>query len=949
MIKDLILNAALLVMLSVFLRVPVSLRKKNLRLYQLILGLAFGIIAVLGMIMPFEYESGIIFDGRSIIVGLAGLYGGGISAAVAAGVSGAYRIYLGGAGVYAGVATVIVSGTLGGGLRYLYKNRPQSIPKRILWAGGLVIHIAMLACQLLIPQDDSLPIIREIALPILLIFPVVFALIALLLAGEERRMLAEYKTQQAEKFFRTTLYSIGDAVITTDKTGHIMQMNPEAEKLTGYSEKEARGKKITKVFLPINQETGEALRNPISKVISQGQVIGLANHTLLMNKAGQKIPISDSAAPIIDDNKKITGAILVFKDESENRKQNELLKESRLKYRRLVESIEAVVWEYSIHNDRWNYISPSAETILNIPPRQWTNLDFILKQTHPEDREQVKKHFTECPDKCRECSHEFQLKNAAGEYRQMQNFISTGTDNNSGETLLRGFMLDTTERKQAEIELKNKNEFIETVLDEAPIGIALNKIEGGDVFYMNKKFEEIYGWDKNELKNIETFFKKVYPDKAYREKIQAQVMADMQSSNPRKMVWNNIEITKSDDRKAYVNCTNIPLPEQNIMVSTVTDITEQKITEKALRESEEQFRKMFEKHSAVHLLADPDNGKIVNTNQAAVEFYGYSREKLTGMHIGNINTMPAKELQKLINIVKNSQSHFFEAEHKLSDGRVRDVEVFSSPIDLKGKIFLHSIIHDISEKKKLLADILAAKDKAEESDRLKSAFLANISHEIRTPLNGILGFTDLMTHSPKLPEHTREKYARVINKSAENLMRIIDDILDISKLETGQIAIEQAPCNINHLLKDIKTLYVKKLEEKSKTHISLELNIPQKTITAVTDEGRLNQILTNLLDNALKFTDEGKIAFGLKSFNDRKIDFFISDTGIGIAEAEQKFIFDRFAQADQNIARKYGGTGLGLSIVQKLVKLLNGEINLESTPNTGTTFVFSIQCPVKES
>jgi PAS domain S-box-containing protein len=941
MALDLIQNVALLVMLSVFLRVLAELRRRHIWIYKILLGVAFGLIAVLGMAMPFHYSEGVFFDGRSIVVALAGLFGGGTSAAVAVLFSSIFRVYLGGAGVYAGVATVFVAGALGLALRRLYSSKPERIPWYVLWLGGFTVHLGMLVCQLLLPEGESVEAIQRIWLPVLIIFPVAFVLIALLLAGEERRIQAEFNTRKAEKFFRATLYSIGDAVISTDKAGHILQMNPVAEKLTGYTEKAAKGQKISTVFPLLNEKTGEALQNPVAKVIEEGRIVGLANHTLLINKAGDKIPISDSAAPIVDEDDNITGVILVFKDETNLRKQNRLLEESRLKYRQLVESAEAIVWEYNAEADRWTYVSPTAEDILQYSPAEWTNLDFLIRNIHPDDRNGFTANFRNCLSGCKDFSQEFRILTPKGNYRWMQNIVGASDDKDNG-LKIRGFMLDITERKQAETDLKEKNEFIQTVLDNLPIGIALNKIKEGTAFYMNEKFREIYGWPREELEDIQSFFKKVYPNEAYRNKIVSMVMKDIESGKPENMIWNDIVITQKSGREAYVNCANIPLPEQDIMVSTVMDITEQKETEKALRESEEQFRKLFEKHSAVHLLIDPERERIVNANQAAATFYGFRLDVLTQMNIGDINTLPAEKLREHMDRARNSYNYYFETQHRVVDGRIREVEVFSSAIDLQGKIYLHSIIHDISEKKKLLADVIAAKEKAEESDRLKSAFLANISHEIRTPLNGILGFTSLLTQASDMSEENRNKYSRIIDKSAENLMRIIDDILDISRLETGQLLISIEPCDINPMLKDLKTIYLRKMQEREKSHLNLRLVLPDEQLFALTDESRLSQIFINLLDNALKFTDKGEIAFGLDYADEKNLHFFVSDTGIGIDRKKQSAVFDRFTQADDLISKRYGGTGLGLSIVKKLTELLGGDARVESEPGKGSTFYFSV-------
>ncbi len=373
---------------------------------------------------------------------------------------------------------------------------------------------------------------------------------------------------------------------------------------------------------------------------------------------------------------------------------------------------------------------------------------------------------------------------------------------------------DISLRKKIENELKDKNTFIQTVLDNLPIGVALNKFNEGTATYINKKFEEIYGWDKTILKDIPAFFKKVYPDKAYREKIVGQIMKDVESGNPENMQWENIEITKSDGTKAIVNAVNIPLIHQNTMVSTVIDVTQQKRVEK---------------------------------------------------------------------------------------------------------------------------ELIIAKEKAEESDRLKSAFLANMSHEIRTPMNGIIGFSEMFMDDNISPEK-RNYYAKIVIDSSQQLLTIVNDILDISRIDTGKVSLDITRVNLNDLLKDLFIFFNPQTQNKN---IRLYLHTPltDKQARIETDKTRLRQIFTNLLNNACKFTQQGHIKFGYETEGDF-LKFFVEDTGIGISPDLHEKIFERFRQAELEISKQTGGTGLGLSISQKLTELLGGKMKLESTPGEGSTFYF---------
>jgi PAS domain S-box-containing protein len=368
--------------------------------------------------------------------------------------------------------------------------------------------------------------------------------------------------------------------------------------------------------------------------------------------------------------------------------------------------------------------------------------------------------------------------------------------------------------------------------------------------------------------------------------------------------------------------------------------------EESLRKSEEQFRSLFENHYAVHLLIDPETQRIVNANIAASRFYGWSVEELKSMKINQINTLSKEDIDVAFQSVLSKNNQQFEFRHRRADGSIRDVEIFSSKIEINGKDHIYHIVHDITERKHLFEEIVLAKEKAEESDRLKSAFLANMSHEIRTPLNGILGFTSILTNEENLPKSKRIEYSKIINQCTDNLLHIINDILDLSKLETGQLVMSFKPFNLNESLKRLHTIYLKKLTEIDKEHLRFYLLLPERKVIINTDEHRLIQVFMNLLDNAIKFTEQGSISYGISEVSQNFVTFIVSDTGVGIAKEKHTYIFERFYQADELVPLNYGGSGLGLSIVKKLVELMNGQISFESEFGAGTTFQFKI--PYKE-
>ncbi|OFX86393.1 MAG: hypothetical protein A2W99_13455 [Bacteroidetes bacterium GWF2_33_16] len=275
---------------------------------------------------------------------------------------------------------------------------------------------------------------------------------------------------------------------------------------------------------------------------------------------------------------------------------------------------------------------------------------------------------------------------------------------------------------------------------------------------------------------------------------------------------------------------------------------------------------------------------------------------------------------------------------------------------------------DISEKKKIedelkeyqehleelvqfrTQELNDAKEKAEESDHLKSAFLANMSHEIRTPMNAIIGFSDLLG-DPTISKEQRAEFIDHINKNSDSLLYIIDDIIDIAKIEAGQLTINKTECNINQVLTEVYNSFFETNELKNNTQLKFELikGIQSDYFTIRTDPFRLKQIIINLVSNALKYTENGNIELGyiVKSDEDKSfLEFYVSDTGIGIPQEKHNDIFERFTKLENCKTKLYRGTGLGLTITKNLVEILGGKIWVNSTPNIGSTFFFTI--PVEQ-
>jgi PAS domain S-box-containing protein len=373
------------------------------------------------------------------------------------------------------------------------------------------------------------------------------------------------------------------------------------------------------------------------------------------------------------------------------------------------------------------------------------------------------------------------------------------------------------------------------------------------------------------------------------------------------------------------------------------DITERKSAEDTLKESEEKFRKIFEESPFSMAMTGKDFG-IVRANQSFCDMIGYNEEELKSFtfrtfthpdHIANDEISLLRLIAQEIPIY-NTEKRYIRKNKSLIWGSTTVSIIRNNSGEVQ---FFLVMVEDITSRKKTHSELIVAKERAEEGDRLKTAFLHNVSHEIRTPMNAILGFSTLLKEQ-ELSVAEQHQYVDIIFQSSNQLLSIINDIVDIANIESGQVRINFREVNINESLRNLNEQFRYK-EKENNVQIHLTTGLPDKESVIRTDATKVIQILSNLINNALKFTSKGHIDFGYKvqgSF----LEFTVKDTGIGITQDHLDKIFKRFYQVDIAGSRQYGGTGLGLSICKAYVELLGGDIKVESEPGKGTIFTFTI-------
>ncbi len=497
------------------------------------------------------------------------------------------------------------------------------------------------------------------------------------------------------------------------------------------------------------------------------------------------------------------------------------------------------------------------------------------------------------------------------------------------------------ETKRAHDDVNVEKAYFEQLYEGSPETIVLTS-NHGRLIRVNSEFEKLFGYTPEEaignyidelivpneyLKGARSISRKV----AKGEKIQVETIRQ-----------------HKDGSQIQVSIMGTPIvigSKQLGVYGIYRNITDRKKADLALRESEEKLRNILYFSPDAITVSDL-RGYITECNQAALDIFGCETEsELIGINANRFVTpeMRRKGIEALktilrVGFIKNIEFELITKKDSqvfvnLSASLIRDTN--DKPIGIA------TITQDIGERKAYERNLEEAKEKAEESDRLKSAFLANMSHEIRTPMNAILGFSELL-RSEEITKEVRDEYTKIIHNKGNELMLIINDIIDISKIEAGDIKIIKSDLKVNDFLKPLYQHYNKEKSLMSKDHIQLRLNIPEMADPVIhTDSARLKQVINNLINNALKFTQEGFVEIGY-SLRDPNVEFFVRDTGIGVTPEKQHIIFDRFRQVDESLNSQFGGTGLGLAISKNLVDLLGGEMRIKSEEHQGSTFYFTL-------
>jgi PAS domain S-box-containing protein len=616
---------------------------------------------------------------------------------------------------------------------------------------------------------------------------------------------------------------------------------------------------------------------------------------------------------------------------------------------RIAENMPGIMLEYESKTDgthEYTYISPAFERIFGVR----TNHIFRITQfLHPDDLGEMNRALKKAADTLAPFYIESRmiLPGRGIVWRSMNCSFSHFTE--SGDKVFMGLMLDISERKKADEKLNESENRLVSLITNLQNGILVED-ENRRVVLTNEMYCDMFGINASpeNLKGEDSAdyvdkTKELFKDPDFFEEEMLSLLEFQKPALDELLEMKDGRILKRD----YIPICNNKIYKGHLW--KYTDVTAEKYAENTLRIREEKYRSIIDNMNLGLLEVDTEEN-IIFANQCFCDMSGYELDELLGKRAAqifakgeNIELMDQKNEER-----KRGTPDAYEIVVKNKRGQVRWWLVSGAPRytdqgELVGSIGIHL---DITDQKQLEIELTAAREQAEQSTRSKEVFLANMSHEIRTPMNAILGMSNQLAKSPLTKKQLF--YLDAINAASENLLVIINDILDLSKIEAGKLSLEKIAFEPKAVIKRAIQALNHKAEEKG---LALTNSILDERVSEVMlgDPYRLNQVLLNIISNAVKFTEKGGVDIKLEVINDGKnsqtVQITVKDTGIGMDEKFRKSLFEKFSQEDASVTRQYGGTGLGMSICRQLIELMDGEIFVESEKGSGTTMSFVVTFP----
>lgn len=784
----------------------------------------------------------------------------------------------------------------------------------------------------------------------------------------ERKQAIE-ALRESEAKYRFLAENSADNIWIRDLSLNYTYISPSIVRLIGYTAEEEMSRSIDMCYTPETIQRIKQLYSEEMELEATGTADPNRIKTIEMEtykKDGSIVFLEASMSFLRDENSVPFGILGVTRDITERKQVQEKLLESEERYRKIFNNSVEGIYQTTA-NGRYRTINPAFARMygFDTPEEMIEGITNIGEQIYvnPEDRVRLMNMLRESGGMVK--NFEVQLIHRDGSLFWVSINALLVRDDNGDLSYIEGTCIDITERKRSELALKIAKERIEES-EEKHRFLFENTIQGvvyqdanDKIIYANKAAERILGltFDQMEgLSSIDPRWKSIHEDGTNFPGEDHPSTITLRTGQPVKNTVMGV-FNPLTNSYTWININSIPKFKDNgnnpyQVITTFEDITEIKKATEELSRINTLLEQSFEQSPVPMVLVSMPDAVFRIINPACREFLGIVDEPSNvGKSLyGYKSSYQEYDLNNnLINIEDSPLAHSLAGEKTSNEERmivrkdnsirwelVSGVPIYNSKNEI---IAGYLIMNDVTKMKLIEKELIGAKEKAEESDRLKSAFLANMSHEIRTPMNGILGFAGLLKQ-PDLSGEEQREYLTIIEKSGKRMLNIINDLIDISKVESGQMKTYISETNINDLIEEIYTFFKPEFEKKG-MQLYFKISLPKRKATILSDKEKIFAILTNLVKNAIKYSQKGLVEFGYEK-NGINLEFFVKDTGIGIAKDKLDAIFERFVQAELPLKSNYEGAGLGLSIAKAYVEMLGGTIRVESELGFGTKFIFTI-------
>ena len=748
--------------------------------------------------------------------------------------------------------------------------------------------------------------------------------------------------------FRAARAGIG---IVKDRV--IVDVNPRFCEITGYTNEELIGKNSF-ILYPSKEEYNFVGKEKYKQIAEQG--VGIVE-TQFQKKDKSIIDILLSSTPIdlSDLSKGVTFTALEITGQ---KRVEKLLKESEKNFRYVLDNSAMTIYNLNLQTGTYDYLSPSVEKIFGYSMEEFKSKGFkhTISRIHPDDIKKINTHINNLLLKKIEDfspTIEYRFKHPKLGYIWIRDIRAVIFDTNGNPESIIGNSYNITDQKQMELEQKQSEGKFKSLFESLGDAVFVTKLGGvnkGRILEVNSAALRQTGYSRNELLKMN-----IIRDLSISRSGEINT-EDWEKKLNKGEIVTTIEKKRRKDNTSYwteVIVAPIEFNGEKASLSINHDITDRRRAEETLLKSENNLRTIFNAMTDIVFELDY-NGRYISIAPTATDLLFKPSEEMIGRTLHEVFPKPQAD-------------YFLEFVHKcLDENKETSIEY---PLIIRGKTIWfegratpktkNSILYiarDITKRKFAEVELLEAKEHAEESDRLKTAFLHNISHEIRTPMNGILGFINLLKERDLTGEQQQE-YIQVIDDSGLRMLNLINDLINISQVEAGQVELLLSDVNINEQIEKLYGIFKPEAEKKGVLLLYKNALAKQEAIIN-TDQEKLYIVLINLIKNAIKYTNKGTIEVGYTLKKDTEpviteqgrsveVEFYVKDTGIGIPVKRQQAIFDRFVQADIEDKNALEGAGLGLSISKAYVEMIGGKIGVESSEMEGSRFYFTIPYTIK--